>query len=104
MSTLTKILIVLLTLSSIFLCGIVVTYVANADNYRQKYDDLKTDKDSLSKKAEDLTKQVNETIEQKKNLQKTYAFLGKISMMLGKKNGRTCQNLYKRMRRRSRNS
>ncbi|KKK79923.1 hypothetical protein LCGC14_2828630, partial [marine sediment metagenome] len=27
MSTLTKILIVLLTLSSIFLCGIVVTYV-----------------------------------------------------------------------------
>ena len=39
MSTLTKILIVLLTISSIFLCGIVVTYVANADNYRQMYDD-----------------------------------------------------------------
>jgi len=38
-STLTKILIVLLTISSIFLCGIVVTYVANADNYRQMYDD-----------------------------------------------------------------
>ncbi|MDD5064812.1 MAG: hypothetical protein PHQ35_08665 [Phycisphaerae bacterium] len=66
MSTLTKILIVLLTLSSIFLCGIVVTYVANADNYRQKYDAIKTDKDSLSKKVEDLTKQVNESIEQKK--------------------------------------
>ena len=69
MSTLTKILIVLLTLSSIFLCGIVVTYVANADNYRQKYDDLKTDKDSLSKKVEDLTKQVNENIEQKKQME-----------------------------------
>lgn len=69
MSTLTKILIVLLTLSSIFLCGIVVTYVANADNYRQKYDDLKTDKDSLSKKVEDLTKQVNENIEQKKQVE-----------------------------------
>lgn len=36
MSTLTKILIVLLTLSSIFLCGIVVTYVANAEDYKQK--------------------------------------------------------------------
>lgn len=69
MSTLTKILIVLLTLSSIFLCGIVVTYVANADNYRQKYDDLKTDKDSLSKKVEDLTKQVNENIGQKKQVE-----------------------------------
>lgn len=69
MSTLTKILIVLLTLSSIFLCGIVVTYVANADNYRQKYNDIRTDKDSLSKKAKNLTKQVNEKIEQKKLLE-----------------------------------
>jgi cell shape-determining protein MreC len=69
LSTLTKILIVLLTLSSIFLCGIVVTYVANADNYRQKYDNLKTDKDSLSKKVEDLTKQINENIEQKKQME-----------------------------------
>ena len=69
MSTLTKILIVLLTLSSIFLCGIVVTYVANADNYRQKYDNLRADKDSLSKKVEALTKQVNENIEQKKQLE-----------------------------------
>jgi seryl-tRNA synthetase len=47
----------------------VVTYVANADNYRQKYDGLRADKDSLSKKAEDLTKQVNENIEQKKQLE-----------------------------------
>jgi chromosome segregation ATPase len=47
----------------------VVTYVANADNYRQKYDDLKTDKDSLSKKVEDLTKQINENIEQKKQVE-----------------------------------
>ena len=39
MSTLTKALIVLLTLSSIFLCGIVVTYVASANNYKQKYED-----------------------------------------------------------------
>jgi seryl-tRNA synthetase len=69
LSTLTKILIVLLTLSSIFLCGIVVTYVANADNYRQKYNDLRADRDSLSQKVEGLTKQVNEKIEQKKQLE-----------------------------------
>lgn len=69
MSTLTKILIVLLTLSSIFLCGIVVTYVANADSYRQKYESLKADKDSLSKKVEALTKQVNDSLEQKNQLE-----------------------------------
>jgi len=69
LSTLTKILIVLLTLSSIFLCGIVVTYVANADNYRQKYNNLRADNDSLSKKVEGLTEQVNEKIEQKKKLE-----------------------------------
>lgn len=38
MSTLTKILIVLMTIASIFLCGIVVTYVASANNYKQQYD------------------------------------------------------------------
>jgi len=70
LSTLTKILIVLLTLSSIFLCGIVVTYVANADNYRQKYNDIKADKDSLSSKAKELTKEVNEKIEQKAQMEK----------------------------------
>jgi septal ring factor EnvC (AmiA/AmiB activator) len=69
LSTLTKILIVLLTLSSIFLCGIVVTYVANADNFRQKYNGLAADKDSLSKKVKDLTKQVNDKIEEKKLLE-----------------------------------
>jgi hypothetical protein len=36
LSTLTKVLIVLLTVFSLFLSGIVVTYVANADNYRKK--------------------------------------------------------------------
>jgi len=37
-STLTKVLIVLLTVSSIFLCGIVVTYVASANDYREKWE------------------------------------------------------------------
>ena len=65
MNTLTKILIVLLTVSSIFLCGIVVTYVGNASNYKQKYNELKSDRDSLDKKVGDLTKQVNEALEKK---------------------------------------
>lgn len=69
MSTLTKILILLLTVSSFILCGIVVTYVGTADDYRQKYDDLKDDRDSLSKKAKSLNKQVNEKIEQAKQLE-----------------------------------
>jgi hypothetical protein len=36
LSTLTKVLIILLTVFSLFLCGIVVTYVANADTWRKK--------------------------------------------------------------------
>ncbi len=60
MSTLTKILIVLLTISSIFLCGIVVTYVANADNYREQYNTLKREADSLRETAESNVKAFNE--------------------------------------------
>jgi len=69
LSTLTKILIVLLTISAIFLCGIVVTYVANADNYRQKYDNLKSDRDSLSRKADNLAKQVNDKVAENQRLE-----------------------------------
>jgi septal ring factor EnvC (AmiA/AmiB activator) len=51
LSTLTKILIVLLTLSSIFLCGIVATYVASADNYKQLYETERiTRQDAVTKK------------------------------------------------------
>ncbi len=38
MSTLTKVLIVLQVVFSILLCGVVVSYVATADNYREQYD------------------------------------------------------------------
>jgi len=58
-----------LTLSSIFLCASVVTYIANADNYKQKYNSLKFDKDSLGRKVEDLTKQVNEKTDQAEALE-----------------------------------
>jgi seryl-tRNA synthetase len=47
----------------------VVTYVANADNYRDKYDQLKSDRDSLNKKVNDLTGQVNEKIAKKEQLE-----------------------------------
>ncbi|MHC4075532.1 MAG: hypothetical protein ACYSRZ_03865 [Planctomycetota bacterium] len=60
MSTLTKILIVLLTISSFFLCGIVVTYVANADNYKKLYSDLRSEKDALAVQATSLKTQLNE--------------------------------------------
>jgi len=52
LSTLTKVLIVLLTVASIFLCGIVVTYVAGSVDYKQRYDDLNT-RYSAAKKSED---------------------------------------------------
>ena len=66
MSTLTKTLIVLLTVSSIFLCGIIVTFVANADNYKQKYEGLRSNRDSLNRKVDGFTKQLNEQKDQQK--------------------------------------
>jgi len=69
LSTLTKILIVLLTLSSIFLCGIVVTYVANADNYREKYTDIRSDRDSLDNKLKAKTNEANEHIKENQRLE-----------------------------------
>ena len=62
MSTLTKVLIILLTIFSIFLCGIVVTYVANANNYKQKYDSLQTEFQAARRNAENADKRLNETI------------------------------------------
>lgn len=70
MSTLTKILIVLLTIASIFLCGIVVTYVANADNYRDKYTTQKADRDGLKEKVDSLSEQLNNKIAEKDALEK----------------------------------
>ena len=62
MSILTKILIVLLAFSSFFLCASVVTYVASANNYKQKYDNLKADRDALNEKANDLKEKFKEQL------------------------------------------
>ena len=64
MSTLTKILIVLLTLATIFLCGTVVTYVANAEDYREKFDERKAQMDSLRQEKDNLARQLNDKIEE----------------------------------------
>jgi cell shape-determining protein MreC len=63
-STLTKALIVLLTVASIFLCGIVVTYVASAENYRQKYNNLRTERDAAVENAGSAKEQLNNTVAQ----------------------------------------
>ena len=65
MSTLTKVLIVLLTISSIFLCGIVVTYVANADNYRQQYQSQNNSFLAAKRNEDNAKTQLNNTIEEK---------------------------------------
>ena len=64
MSTLTKVLIVLLTISSIFLCGIVVTYVANAEDYRKKFLDQKTEYQAAEQIKDQAVKDKNTTIEE----------------------------------------
>jgi len=69
LSTLTKVLIVLLTISSIFLCGIVVTYVANAENYRQMYNSLRVQKDAAvenEKQAKNQLNDINDEMERQK--------------------------------------
>jgi hypothetical protein len=58
LSTLTKVLIVLLTIFSIFLCGIVVTYVAHAENQRQRAEGLQ----SRIKSATDKQKAAEEDL------------------------------------------
>lgn len=69
MSTLTKILIVLLTLSSIFLCGIVVTYVANAEYYRKQASSLRRQRDTAKQNEKTAKDQLNEFIGESERLQ-----------------------------------
>jgi myosin heavy subunit len=72
LSTLTKVLIILLTVFSIFLCGIVVTYVANAENYKQKYfntsDELGASKEVERSAKQQLKEKIEQTDQQTKQL------------------------------------
>jgi peptidoglycan hydrolase CwlO-like protein len=62
LSTLTKVLIVLLTVFSIFLCGIVVTYVANAENYKKQYEQTYTQLRSAREYERNAQRQLKEKI------------------------------------------
>ncbi len=62
MSTLTKILVVVLSLFSIFLCGMVVSYVGSANNYKGLYDKLKTENQSLQSQAKQVQSLYSEQV------------------------------------------
>lgn len=55
-----------MTLSSIFLCGIVVAYVALADDYKDKYNKIRIERDGLIESEKSLTEQRN-VMEAEKN-------------------------------------
>ena len=60
MSALTKILIVLLSLFSLFLCGTVVTYVGITKNYKSAYENSQTELAALQKKNQSYLQQLEE--------------------------------------------
>lgn len=64
MSTLTKVLIVLLTIASIFLCGIVSTYTATAVSFKEKYDAQSTQLRAAKQNEDNANTQFNALKEQ----------------------------------------
>jgi predicted RNase H-like nuclease (RuvC/YqgF family) len=52
--------VVLLSLLSIFLCGSVVAYIANAQNYRELYEDQKKENDVLKAKNKSIVDEYND--------------------------------------------
>ena len=68
MSTLTKILIVLLSLFSLFLCGTIVTYIGTAKNYKQAYEEAKTEIASLRQTSTSYKEQLDEKKRQMQEL------------------------------------
>jgi DNA repair exonuclease SbcCD ATPase subunit len=79
LSTLTKVLIVLLTLASIFLCGIVVTYVASAVDYKEKFDNQQNRYQAAERRADSADRNFNdlkdETVKVKLDLNNQIAAL-----------------------------
>jgi hypothetical protein len=84
-STLTKVLVVLLTLSAIFLCGIVVTYAASSANYKAKYDDTATENKELAAGKAALQSQLNEGLKAKQD--EIAALQDQISKLTGENSG-----------------
>jgi len=67
LSTLTKVLIVLLTVFSIFLCGIVVTYVASSENYKKSADDARRSIQAAKSREADAQQQLEEEKQRAQN-------------------------------------
>ncbi len=70
MSTLTKALIILLSLLSIFLCGVVVSYVGTANNYKSHFEEQQSLNDVLKAEVAQKTKEYNAKIAEMKTLEK----------------------------------
>ncbi len=68
LSTLTKVLVVLVSLISIFLCGIVVTYVANSGNYKELYTQEQRERQGAEAERVSAVRQYNEQLEVVKKL------------------------------------
>jgi len=68
LSALTKILIVLLSLFSIFLCGTVVTYVGTAKNYKQAFEKSQTEVAALKQTSTSYKDQLEEKKKQMQDL------------------------------------
>ena len=79
MSTLTKVLIVLLSLFAIFLCGTTVTFVGNAGNYKKLLGEETAVKKSLMAENSKLKRQYNEKIALVKELEKDLK--GRVQML-----------------------
>ena len=92
MSTLTKILIIVLSVGSIFLCGIVTTYVASADNYKEMYEtanrQLLTARKDVTAKDAEVNRVKTSTEQEKANLQ---AEIGRLQSELATVKGQLAQ-------------
>jgi len=72
LSTLTKILVVLLALFSFGLCGAVVIYVGNANNYKALWEEQIDSNQALLSNNKSINRQMTEKIEEWKNDELTY--------------------------------
>jgi hypothetical protein len=73
LSTLTKILVVLLSLFAIFLCGMVVSYVGSANNFKSQYEGEKIARAAIQAENLSLVSQFNEQVAKTKELESNKA-------------------------------
>jgi len=69
LSTLTKILVVLLSLFAIFLCGLTVSYVGSANNYKSLYEGEQLARSAVQSENISLTARFAEQVAKTKELE-----------------------------------